>query len=146
MNWKSCIFGVLLYWTLAAAQLFSAEANDVAAIRQTLEKQVADWNRGDIQAFVAVYTEDSVFVGAEVQRGRSQVLDRYLKRYPTKEAMGKTTFSELEIRKLGKNHATVVGRWKVERSQQAGGDIGGRFTLVLQKFGKQWKILMDHTS
>jgi uncharacterized protein (TIGR02246 family) len=124
----------------------AARADDAEDIRKTLEAQVADWNRGDINAFVAVYTEDSVFVSTEVRKGRSQVLERYLKRYPDKEAMGKTTFSDLDIKMLGKDYASVVGRWKVERSQQAGGNIGGYFTLLLQKVEKNWKIVLDHTS
>jgi uncharacterized protein (TIGR02246 family) len=121
-------------------------ADDVEDIRKTLDAQVADWNRGDIKAFVAVYTEDSVFVSTEVRKGRSQVLERYLKRYPDKEAMGKTTFSDLDIKMIGKGYASVVGRWRVERSQQAGGNIGGYFTLLLQKVEKDWKIVLDHTS
>jgi uncharacterized protein (TIGR02246 family) len=121
-------------------------ADDAEDIRKTLEAQVADWNRGDIKAFVQVYTEDCAFVSTEVRKGRAQVLDRYLKRYPTKEAMGKTTFSELDIRMLGKGYASVIGRWQLERSAQAGGNTGGHFTLILQKVKKDWKIVQDHTS
>jgi uncharacterized protein (TIGR02246 family) len=142
MNWKSLIFTATLLLLPASA----AFADDAADIRKTLEDQVADWNRGDIQKFVSVYTEDSVFVGTEIQRGQKQVLERYLKRYPNKEAMGKTTFSNLEIKLLGNGHASVIGNWRVERSQQAGGNIGGIFTLLLRKSGKQWKIILDHTS
>jgi uncharacterized protein (TIGR02246 family) len=124
----------------------SAKADDVEEIRKTLDAQVNEWNRGDIKAFVSYYTDDCSFVGTEVRRGRAQVLDRYIKRYPNKDTMGKTTFSELEIKKLGKNNAQVIGRWKVERSQQAGGNVGGYFTLVLVKIKKDWKIQLDHTS
>jgi uncharacterized protein (TIGR02246 family) len=123
-----------------------AFADDAEDIRKTLAAQVADWNRGDIKAFVEVYTEDCAFVSTEVRKGRAQVLDRYLKRYPTKEAMGKTTFSDLDIRMLGKGYATVIGRWQLERSPQAGGNTGGHFTLILMKVKKDWKIVQDHTS
>ena len=135
--------------TLILGLLFSASlawADDAADIRKVLDRQVADWNRGDIKAFVAVYSEDCAFVGTEVRKGRAQVLERYLKRYPTREAMGKTTFSELDIKKVGKNQATVIGRWKVERSEQAGGTVGGWFTLVMVKVKQDWRIVLDHTS
>ena len=131
---------------LAAAAAPAAKAGDIEDIRKTLEAQVADWNRGDLKAFVAVYTDDCAFVGTEVRRGRAQVLERYMKRYPDKEAMGKTTFSELDIKKVGKSSATVIGRWKVERPAKAGGVIGGYFTLVMQKVKKDWKIQLAHTS
>jgi uncharacterized protein (TIGR02246 family) len=139
---RKLLIPALLFFSCA----FSASADDVDDIRKTLEAQVADWNRGDLKAFVAAYTEDCAFVGTEVRRGREQVLDRYMKRYPNKDTMGKTTFSDLEIKKMGKSNAQVIGRWKVERSQQAGGNVGGYFTLVLVKVKKDWKIQLDHTS
>ena len=143
MNWKTLqVAAILFSLTMPATAL----ADDSGDIRKTLADQVADWNRGDIQAFVSVYTEDSVFVGSDVNKGRSQVLARYLKRYPNKAAMGKTTFSDLQISMLGKDYATVVGRFHLERSKEAGGNTDGIFTLVLQKIQNRWKILLDHTS
>ncbi len=142
MNWKTLTSALLLLSLTMPAAL----ADDSADIRKTLADQVADWNRGDIKSFVSVYTEDSVFVGSDVNKGRSQVLARYLQRYPDKAVMGKTTFSDLEITMLGKKYATVVGRWKLERSKEAGGNVGGIFTLVLQKIRNDWKIVLDHTS
>jgi uncharacterized protein (TIGR02246 family) len=139
---RKLLIPALLFFSFA----FTAAADDTVEIRKMLDAQVAEWNRGEIKAFVSYYTEDCAFVGTEVRRGREQVLDRYMKRYPNKETMGKTTFSDLEIKKLGKNNAQVIGRWKVERSQQAGGNVGGYFTLVLVKVKKDWKIQLDHTS
>jgi ketosteroid isomerase-like protein len=138
---KLLIPGLLFF-----ASALNAAADDLADIRRTLEVQVAEWNRGDLKAFVSYYTEDCAFVGTEVRRGRAQVLDRYMKRYPNKDTMGKTTFSDLEITKVGKNNASVIGRWKVERPEQAGGNVGGYFTLLLVKIKKDWKIQLDHTS
>lgn len=140
---RKLLIPTLLFFAFA----FTAAADDTAEIRKMLDAQVTEWNRGDIKAFVSYYTEDCAFVGTtEVRRGRAQVLERYTKRYPNKDSMGKTTFSDLEIKKLGKNNAQVIGRWKVERSQQAGGNVGGYFTLVLVKLKKDWKIQLDHTS
>ena len=139
---RKLLIPALLFFSFA----FTAAADDIADIRKTLDAQVGDWNRGDLKAFVSAYTEDCAFVGTEVRRGRTQVLDRYMKRYPNKDTMGKTTFSDLEIKKVGKNNAQVIGRWKVERSEQAGGNVGGYFTLILVKIKKDWKIQLDHTS
>jgi ketosteroid isomerase-like protein len=60
--------------------------------------------------------------------------------------MGKLTFSELEFRMLGPDHALVLGKFALERSAAAGGNASGRYTLVLHKTVKGWKILHDHTS
>src|SRR6185436_15598840 len=86
---------------LLAISAFGAD-DDVRAL---LERQVADWNRGDVRAFVSAYAEDTVFVSDQVTRGAAQLLERYIKRYPNKDAMGALTFSDLEIRPLGGSHA-----------------------------------------
>ena len=58
------------------------------AIRAVLDKQVADWNRGDIPAFVQTYAEQCTFVGKTVVEGRAGVEARYRKAYPNAAAMG----------------------------------------------------------
>jgi beta-aspartyl-peptidase (threonine type) len=122
-----------------------------------LEQQAQAWNAGDIDAFMAPYwhSPDLTFSsGGKVTRGWQATRDRYHQRYPTPEAMGRLTFSDLEITVPGPNVALVLGRWRLERVEP----IGGGFTLVLrkdveQKFaptltgvGAAWVIVHDHTS
>jgi ketosteroid isomerase-like protein len=111
-----------------------------------LEKQRDDWNRGDVRAYMEGYAPDTVFVGAEVTRGVGPVLERYLKKYPNREAMGTLAFSEIEVRMLGAEYASVIGRWALTRSAAGGGNTGGRFTLLLKKTAAGWKVILDHTS
>lgn len=133
----------LLYAFLAGALLAAAPEQEVRAV---LEKQKDDWNRGDVRAYMQGYAPDTIFVSNEVARGSGPVLERYLKKYPNREAMGTLTFSEIEIRMLGAEHASVIGRWALARSAAGGGDTGGRFTLVLRKTAAGWKVMLDHTS
>jgi ketosteroid isomerase-like protein len=74
------------------------------------------------------------------------VLDGYHRRYPTKEKMGQLTFSGIEVKPLGVDYASVVGRWHLTRPAGEGGDIGGIFTLLFRKTPGGWKIILDHTS
>jgi uncharacterized protein (TIGR02246 family) len=127
----------------AASALF---ADDAADIRKVLSTQQEFWNQGDVRSFTAYYTDDTNFVSTQVQRGRTQVLERYLKRYPNRDAMGKLSFDELEVTKLGEDFASVIGRWKLDRSEQAGGNVGGYFTLLFKRTKEGWKIILDHTS
>jgi ketosteroid isomerase-like protein len=60
--------------------------------------------------------------------------------------MGNLTFSELEVRTLATNIALAMGKYELKRSAAGGGDVSGRFTLVLRKTSKAWKIIHDHTS
>jgi len=134
----------LAFLILAAG--VAAAADDGAEIRKVLLTQQDLWNAGDTKGFTAFYTEDTKFVSTSVQRGRKQVEERYARKYPNKGAMGKLTFDELEITKLGKDYASVIGRWKLDRSEAAGGNVGGYYTLLLKRTKQGWRIILDHTS
>ncbi|HEV2379719.1 MAG TPA: DUF4440 domain-containing protein [Terriglobia bacterium] len=116
------------------------------AIRTVLATQVAEWNRGDINAFMEGYWNSSQteFVGADgILRVWKPVLERYRKQYPDRAAMGHLTFSALEINMLAPDAALVVGHWQLKRQSD---NPGGVFTLVLKKFSEGWRIINDHTS
>lgn len=118
----------------------------LAAIRGTLDAQVAAWNRGDIEAYMDGYDRlpDIVFIsGDRVTRGWQTVLERYKKSYDSREKMGTLTFSDLEITILSKDTAIVMGRWHLRRSKD---EPRGRFTLLFRKTKAGWKIVHDHTS
>jgi ketosteroid isomerase-like protein len=117
-------------------------------IRGVLDAQVAAWNRGDIPGFMEGYdkSESTTFVGTEITKGHAQVLARYLKKYPTREKMGTLRFSDIEMRMLGTNYASVIGRFHLDRAADAGGEASGIFTLLFHKTGNGWKVILDHTS
>lgn len=138
----------LLFFLVAFCALAAEPVAGEKAIRQVLSRQVDAWNRGDLPAFMDGYEKSAAttFVGAAVTRGYQPVLDGYVKRYPTRDAMGKLVFSEIEVHMLGDGHAWVLGRFDLERNAAGGGNKGGRFTLVLSRTSQGWKIVLDHTS
>ena len=136
----------VLLCSILLTAMSQAAADSKGEIRSVLEKQQALWNQGDTTGFTAYYTEDTAFVSTQVLRGRSQVLERYQKRYPNRDAMGKLTFSELEITMLGKDYASVIGKWRLDRGEKGGGDVGGLYTLLLKHTKQGWRIILDHTS
>ncbi|MBI1354622.1 MAG: SgcJ/EcaC family oxidoreductase [Acidobacteria bacterium] len=125
---------------------FAASPED--EIRAVLDAQVEAWNRGDVEAFMTGYAEspDTLFVGKEVRRGYQAVLERYRRDYPDKGRMGTLRFSDLEVRPLGPNHASVLGRFHLTRAAADGGDAQGIFTLVFERSESGWKVILDHTS
>ncbi|MGA8531119.1 MAG: nuclear transport factor 2 family protein [Acidobacteriaceae bacterium] len=135
---------------LAGTSLFAQSANNSPdhQIRQVLAAQVAAWNRGDIPAFMSGYANSTrtTFVGKGIEHGYAAILARYLGKYPTQAAMGKLTFTGLEVRMLGDDHAVVTGYFHLARSQSAGGNASGVFSLVFEKESAGWKIILDHTS
>ena len=120
-----------------------------ADVRAVLDKQVLAWNQGDIETFMTTYLDspELTFSGRDgVTRGYRPVLERYRKRYSSPEAMGRLAFSEIEVRMLGEDAALVLGRFELTRSDAGGGNASGRFTLVLRKTPRGWRIIHDHTS
>ena len=140
-----CIFS-LLGRSDASAKSAEERSADRDAIHAVLTAQDAAWNRGDVDAFLVGYwhSPELTFSGSSgVSRGWDGVLARYKRTYPDRAAMGELDTSELEIRFLGPDAALVLGKWHLKREK---GDIGGVFTLVMQRFSEGWKIIHDHTS
>ena len=135
-----------LLFALLALPLLGASPEQ--EIRRVLDDQVAAWNRGDVSAFMEGYekSDATTFVSATVTKGHAQVLASYLKRYPTRDRMGTLRFSDPEIRRLGTEYASVIGRFHLDRSAEAGGEAAGIFTLLFRKTAQGWKIILDHTS
>jgi beta-aspartyl-peptidase (threonine type) len=133
----------------ALLDVFAAARDDLAklAVQQVLDDQVAAWNKGDLEGFMAGYWKSddlTFFSGNDVTRGWKATLERYRKRYQADgKEMGKLTFSELKIEMLGEESALVRGRWKVVTSKET---LQGLFTVIFKKTSDGWKIVHDHTS
>jgi hypothetical protein len=114
--------------------------------RALLARQVAAWNRGDLEGFL-----DDYFRGAELsfasarglRRGWDDVRDRYRESYGDRAAMGTLALEILEARDLGENHALIVGTWRLERERDR---PHGIFSIVLARTNDGMKIIHDHTS
>ena len=137
--------------TIAAQAPVSA---DESAIRASIAKQAAAWNRGDIPDFMKAYEDspETTFIGTSLRKGYQPILERYQKSYSNPAQMGTLTFTDVEVRLLpvscGKTElAVVTGRFHLQRSEK--GDAtkdDGIFSLVWRKGPHGWKILLDHTS
>jgi ketosteroid isomerase-like protein len=130
-----------------APVLFAQTASPAPAIRAVLDKQVVDWNRGDIETFATGYknSPDILFIGSKISRGYAQMLDTYRKGYATKEKMGTLSFTGLEVQPLDDRFATVTGDFHLERTA-AVGNADGHFLLVFEKTPDGWKIIRDDTT
>jgi uncharacterized protein (TIGR02246 family) len=121
-------------------------AADVAAIEALLTTQAEAWNRGDLHAFVAGYSESPrmTFVGSggTITRGRAALEARYRAAYPTGQE-GRLSFDELEVRRVGPDAYVVLGRWALARPPD---HPNGRFTLVLERGTNGLEIIHDHSS
>jgi uncharacterized protein (TIGR02246 family) len=118
-----------------------------AAVRKVLDDQVAAWNKGDLDGFMAGYWNDEglsfISNGAETT-GWKATKERYVKRYKSEgKEMGRLSFGELKVEVLGPAAGAVRGQFTLVTSK---GTDTGRFTLVFRKLADGWKITHDHTS
>ncbi len=114
-------------------------------IETIMAQQKKEWNRGNIEGFMAAYWKSDRFTfqsGNKRLKGWHQLLAMYKKNYAG-ENMGELDFSNIEIKPLASDAVYVLGRWKVFTKDSF---KEGLFTLIFRRFGKDWKIIHDHSS
>ena len=118
------------------------------AIPSLLNRQAADWNRGDLDAFATGYknSPDILFIGRTVEHGYAGMLAGYRAHYGTRAAMGTLSFTQLAVQPLDARFATATGHFHLARTAAGGGDADGYFLLVLEKTPDGWKIVRDDTT
>lgn len=133
-------------WAQQEPTLTTESNDDFDHLRTLLTRQVNAWNSGDLDTFMETYWQSPQLTfssGGATTRGWQATLDRYRKRYPDKETMGKLAFDQLEFRSLGSQAALVLGQWKLTNKT---GNPTGNFSLVVEKIGDRWLIVHDHSS
>lgn len=142
--------GLGLGLLLVAAPARGDDGETTAAIRKVLDRQTECWNKGDLDGFLEGYWHDPRVVfqsGGDRHDGFDAMRDRYVRRYKAEgKAMGRVTFSGVEVIPLGADSAYVRGAWGLVLPD--GGKPHGLFTLVFRRLpgGDGWKIVHDHTS
>lgn len=124
---------------------FSQSADEMA-IRELLAAQVRAWNKGNINEFMKTYwnNDSLMFIGhGGMTYGYQNTLKNYEKNYGDTSKMGKLFFTLMKIKRLSPDYYFVVGRWFLKR---APGDVGGIYTLLIQKIKNKWLVIADHTS
>ena len=131
----------------AAAQAPPPAAAE-ASIRKVFDDQVAAWNRGDLDGFLAGYWRSPKVVfqsGGTRHDGFDAMRDRYRRRYQADgRAMGQLAFADLEVETFSPDAAMVRGRYNL--SMPDGSRPTGLFTLIIRRLDGAWKITHDHTS
>ncbi len=139
-------FCLSLILPLPAGAQRASDSTTNAEIRAVLDRQVAAWNKADIDGYMQGYwqSDNMLFTsGGKVQQGWRAARDKYKAGYSTKEAMGTLAFSDVECNLLSGESAWIFGHWALRRAKD---QPHGVFTLVMRKFPEGWKIVHDHTS
>jgi ketosteroid isomerase-like protein len=136
------IVTALLLWSSIAVAAPEAE------VKQTLDAQVAAWNKKDLAGYMAGYWKSDAltfYSGGTITRGWQATLERYQKRYQGEgKEMGTLEFRELSVEPLGPKSAIARGRWHL--AMTAGKELEGLFTVIFKKLPEGWRIVHDHSS
>ena len=119
---------------------------DLEMINDVLAGQARSWNKGDLEGYMHGYwmSDSLVFTGTKsISHGWQAALDRYVRGYPDKAAMGQLEFDECETNFISSKAAYSTGGWTLFRESDT---LSGRFTLVWKKVNGAWFIVADHSS
>lgn len=125
-----------------------AQTADQRAVEQAMTESAAGWNKGDVDAFMAIYSDDpqTSFVTKEgLMRGKAAMAASYRKHYDFTDIAkrGVLTFETLDFRRLGNGHALYIGQYLL--TYPGGKTQTGPTSLVFAKESGGWKIIADHS-
>ena len=121
------------------------ESKIATEIKSIIDEQVAAWNQGSVEGFMKYYWHSDKFIfqsGDRRLHGWEELFAMYQKNYAG-EKMGTLDFTDIDVHVLSREHAFVLGRWKVATADTS---KQGLFTLIFKKFDIGWRIIVDHSS
>ena len=115
-------------------------------IQALLDQSAASWNRGDLDGHLADNADSITFMtrkGPIV--GKSQTADA-LRRSFFKDGkpVQQLRFEQVTIRRLGKEHALVVGRFVLDGGGEP--EHSGWFSTIWERQAAGWRVIHDHSS
>lgn len=137
------------------ALLACADARDVhdeaplsgpRAVLDALDASVVAWNRGDLDAHVAVYADSAVLLRATAGRGPAHAR-RTLERFfvvPAERPV--LMLDSVQFTPLGDAHVLVRGQYVLQGGRVDDTPRRGWFTEVWARTTRGWRIVHDHSS
>jgi ketosteroid isomerase-like protein len=139
---------VILVTFAAIAVQSRAQGTDArsktAAIIAAMDNSADEWNKGDLEDFMKMYTDSSTMMYPTGPVGLSSIRELYEKKYFNgKMPKQNLNYSEMKVTMLGENYALLTGKFTLK-----GGSLperSGIYSLVMVLTKDGWKILHDHS-
>jgi ketosteroid isomerase-like protein len=123
------------------------EAEALASIGAALQRLEEDWNRGDMEAYLAAHLRDpalTVVAGNTLLRGWDAFAARYRAAWPDAHAMGRFHVGEFAVQPLGPGLVLASGQFEHRFPDL---HIHGAFTHLYREIAPgTWRIAHEHTS
>ncbi|MDZ7627894.1 MAG: nuclear transport factor 2 family protein [Parvularculaceae bacterium] len=114
-----------------------------SVVKGVLSANAAAWNEGNLSAYLAGYDESvdvRLVVGPEVATGFNSVRKYYETMVANVGAMGRMSFSDLDVKMTSREIATVVGRYAHDSGASRS---AGAMTIVMKQIDGRWRIVQD---
>ena len=120
----------------------AAFGQDKATIDKLNESFMAAFQKGDSAAIGQMYAEDAYLLpsGGEMVKGRAAI-----QAFWTKAAEGISDFklTTVDVKPLGNDAAREIGTFTLKTKGQPPQEVAGKYVVVWQKVGGDWKLATD---
>jgi ketosteroid isomerase-like protein len=145
VNSKILLF---LFFSALAIQIRAQNKPDVhskeAAIILAMKNSEKDWNSGNLDNFMKMYTDSSSMMMPAGPVGLSAIRSLYeIKYFNGKLPKQNLYYDEFKVTLLGDNYALLTGKFTLSGNNLP--TRSGRYSLVMVYTKDGWKILHDHS-
>lgn len=141
---KATLVNALTVPSDEASSLFNRTAS--TEIMALTKKLSADWNQGDMAAYLAAYRPDdgiAVLFRDQIVAGFAELEQLFTTTWTTEEAMGDFDTDGVVVRLIGPDLAIAKGQFEHQFPAEK---VVGVFSHTWQKTDAGWKIIHEHTS
>jgi ketosteroid isomerase-like protein len=134
-----CVLSLSMLTTQAKAQ--DAQSKIITAMKNSEN----DWNKGDLDSFMKMYTDESTMMMPTGPAGINTIKELYEKKYFNgKMPKQNLHYEDLKVTLLGEKYALLTGKFILTGNNLP--ERSGVYSLVMILTRNGWKILHDHSS
>jgi len=128
--------------------VFHARAQSSSAkdeIIKDMEDAAADWNKGNLDGYVALYDSTATMMTRDGRIGLGDIKDVFVKYYfDGKMPKQQLAYDHYELTMLGENYVLLTGRFILQANSKLPQRIG-IFSVIFVHRADGWKLIHDHS-
>jgi ketosteroid isomerase-like protein len=136
--------GLFLIANKSNAQIAPDNDPRVVEITTSMNNSALEWNKGNLQPLMDLYDPSATMsmpAGLVGLDGIRAVYEKYY--FVGKMPKQNLRYTDMKVRFLGKDYAILTGGFTLYGNNLP--ERSGRYSLVMVRKGKTWKILHDHS-
>jgi len=139
------ILSVLCFLSLSALTMHASAQDAQSKIISAMKNSENDWNKGDLDSFMKMYTDESTMMMPTGPAGINTIKELYEKKYFNgKMPKQNLHYEDLKVTLLGEKYALLTGKFILTGNNLP--ERSGVYSLVMVLTRNGWKILHDHSS